>query len=68
MAAARFLAGRAVANESTGLGQGLRVRALLAAESLRKAWTDEGYRAWRRATLLMPPVLEVRGIAAFYRA
>jgi len=57
VAAARFLAGRAVANESTGLSQGLRVRALLAAESLRKAWTDEGYRAWRRATLLMPPVL-----------
>lgn len=57
LAAARFLVGRAVSNESTELSQGLRVRALLAGESLRKAWTDEGYRAWRRATLLMPPIL-----------
>ena len=57
VAAARFLAGRAVAKESTELSQGLRVRALLAAESLRKAWTNEGYRAWRQATLAMPPIL-----------
>jgi hypothetical protein len=57
--AASFLAGHAVSNEKpTELSQGLRVRALLAAESLRKAWTDEGYRAWRRATLLMPPILD----------
>ena len=56
-AAARFLVGRAVSNESTELSQGLRVRALLAAESLRKAWTNEGYGAWRRATLLMPRIL-----------
>ncbi|NJM92654.1 MAG: WD40 repeat domain-containing protein [Rhodospirillaceae bacterium] len=57
VAAARFLAGHAVAQESTASSQGLRIRALLAAESLRKSWTDEGYRAWRQATLLMPPVL-----------
>jgi WD40 repeat protein len=55
--AARLLANRADSNESTELSQGLRVRALLAAESLRKARTNEGYRAWRRATLLMPPIL-----------
>jgi hypothetical protein len=57
LAAGRFLAARAVSNESTDLSQGLRVRALFAAESLRKAWTVEGYDAWRRATLLMPRVL-----------
>lgn len=57
LAAARSLAGRAVASESMSLRQGLRIRALIAAESLREAWTDEGYDAWRRATLEMPPVL-----------
>lgn len=56
-AAANFLAGRANAVESTGLSQGLRVRAIVATESLRKDWTNDGYRAWRQATLLMPPVL-----------
>jgi len=68
VAEARFLAGRAVANESTGLSKGLRVRALLAAESLRKAWTNEGYRAWRQATLVMPPILgEIRTDWIFIR-
>jgi outer membrane protein assembly factor BamB len=47
----------AVANESTRLSQGLRLRALIAAESLRTAWTPEGYNAWRLATLKMPPIL-----------
>ena len=51
------LAGLTVPHEKTNPSQGLRVRALLAAESLRKAWTEKGYDAWRRATLLMPPVL-----------
>jgi WD40 repeat protein len=43
--------------ESQSLSRDLRRSALLAAESLRTAWTDGGYRAWRRATLQMPPVL-----------
>lgn len=59
-AAARFLASRADAHEATGLSQGFRVRALLAAESLRQAWTSEGYEAWRQATLQMPPMLGER--------
>jgi WD40 repeat protein len=54
---ARFLTDRAVANESVAPSQGLRVRALLAAESLRAAWTNEGYKAWRQATRQMPPVI-----------
>jgi WD40 repeat protein len=54
---AKRLVGLAAAKESAGLSQGLRVRALLAAESLRKAWKDEGYQAWRRATLQMPSIL-----------
>lgn len=54
---ARFLAGRAVANESMPPSQGLRVRTLVAAESLRAAWTNEGYKAWRLATRQMPPVI-----------
>lgn len=59
VAAARLLAGRAeaVASGSTPLSQSLRLRALIAAESLRKAWTSEGYNAWRRAALQMPPIL-----------
>jgi hypothetical protein len=57
VAAARFLSSRAVASEAMPPSQGLRVRALIAAESLRKAWTNEGYNAWRRATLQMPPIL-----------
>ena len=47
VSAARFLTGRVIANESLPLSQGLRVRALLAAESLRKNWTGKCYAAWR---------------------
>jgi WD40 repeat protein len=54
---ARFLTDRVVANESMAPGQGLRVRALVAAESLRTAWTNEGYDAWRQATRQMPPII-----------
>jgi WD40 repeat protein len=43
--------------ESDEPSQDLRRAALLAAESLRTVWTDGGYRAWRKATLQMPPVL-----------
>jgi TIR domain/PQQ-like domain len=57
VAAARLLTSQAAAYESTRRSQGLRLRALIAAESLRKAWTSEGYNAWRRATLQMPPIL-----------
>jgi len=61
VAAARFLAGRVAAHESLPPSEGLRIRALLGAESLRNAWTDEGYEGWRRATLAMAPI--VRNIA-----
>jgi len=54
---ARLLTERVVANESMSPSQGLRVRALVAAESLRAAWTSEGYKAWRAATRQMPPVI-----------
>ena len=57
VADARFLAGRAVAAPTQGASRRLRAQALIAAESLRKAWTNEGYTAWRRATLQMPPIL-----------
>lgn len=57
VADARFLAGRAVAAPSQGASRRLRGQTLIAAESLRKAWTNEGYTAWRRATLQMPPIL-----------
>ena len=57
VSAARVLTDRAVANESMPPSQGLRVRALVAAESLRAAWTNEGYKAWRMATRQMPPVV-----------
>ena len=57
VSAARLLTSQAVAMESMPASQGLRLRALIAAQSLRKAWTREGYDAWRRATLQMPPVL-----------
>lgn len=57
LVAARDLSSRAVKSESDSFSQGLRVRALLAAQSLRTAWTNEGYDAWRRATLRMPPIL-----------
>lgn len=68
VAEARFLAGHADSKEPAPLSQGLRVRALLAAESLRKAWTAEGYGAWRRATLQMPPILgEMRADSLFIR-
>ena len=68
VAAARYLTSQAVANKSTPLSQGLRVRALLAAESLRKAWTNEGYDAWRSATRQMPPILgQVNTDSSFLR-
>jgi len=57
VAEARFLAGRAAAIESMSPSQGLRLRTLVAAESLRAAWTNEGYRAWRLASRQMPPVM-----------
>ena len=57
VSAARFLTDRAVFNESMSPSQGLRLRALVAAESLRAAWTNEGYKAWRLATRQMPPVI-----------
>jgi hypothetical protein len=57
IAAARQLTGRAAALESIRYSQGLRQRALITAESLHRAWTSDGYDAWRRATRQMPPVI-----------
>jgi WD40 repeat protein len=54
---ARLLESRTRAVDSTAPGQALRVRALLAAASLRQAWTEEGYAAWQGATREMPATL-----------
>jgi DNA-binding beta-propeller fold protein YncE len=53
VAAAHSLAGKAVKAADLAPSRGLRIRSLLAAESLRKAWTEAGYTAWRTATSQM---------------
>lgn len=57
VAAARLLAGQAVKAAEIAPSHGLRIRGLLAAESLREAWTEAGYTAWRTATSQMPRIV-----------
>ena len=57
VAAARFLAGQAVKAAELPPARGLRIGGLLAAESLRTAWTDAGYAQWHAAVRRMPYTL-----------